>query len=96
MSNVKRETLYVICQNMKMSLHSAIACRSQNVKSENVNIPNLRCQMSKYQISGHYAIVNTQNFEETPVLWRLFISQPDRIGTAVTRQYHVSLHTYSI
>jgi len=41
MSYVKREALYVKCQNMKISLRSAITCRSQNV-----NVKMSPCQMS--------------------------------------------------
>ncbi len=45
-SNVKGEILYVKCENMKMSLRSAIACRSQNVKCENVKTSTRPWRMS--------------------------------------------------
>jgi len=49
---VKRERLYVKCQNIKMSLCTAIGCHRQNVKWENMKMPNVRCQMWKYQTSN--------------------------------------------
>jgi len=51
-SNVKGETLYVKCQNMKMSLRSAIACRSQNVKCENVKTSRRHLTYVVYCLSG--------------------------------------------
>jgi len=53
--------------------------------------------MSKYQMSGHYAIVNCQNFEETPGLWRLlFLSPRTQLAKFIDRYWDVYTirHTY--
>jgi len=71
MSKVKHFASNVKIWKGHFVVQSHVVVKMFNIKCENVNMPNLRCQMSKYQMSGHCG-VNGQNFEEIPPLWHFY------------------------